>query len=374
MNETARRPRILHVHPTFDREGAALRCVQLINAFADVDHAVVSGDLERRGAAARLDPKRKVSWPAFPPLEGKPLPGRLKRLAAAMAGYDLICTYGWGAIDAAMAHTLFADVFKLPPLVHHEDGFEAGARKRTRSFYRRIALGRSAALVVSSRTLERAALEAWQQPRSRVRLIPGGIDTGAFAKASKRDALPRLIKRPGELWVGTMAALTKAMDLPALVHAFAPLPECCQLVIVGDGPERDAIVAEAEAHGVEDRVHLPGSIADPAKALGLFDVFALAPRTELFPVPVLAAMAAGIPVAASRSEDLGAMLATDNGPFLAAPGDGAGLTDALRRLTADKSLRKLVGEANRAKARAEYDEARMIERYRALYRALMGGK
>lgn len=375
MNDAARRPRILHIHSTFDRGGKELRCVRLVNAFADADHAIVSGDLDRRGAAALLDPKRKISWPVFPPLAGKPLPGRLKRLAAAMAGYDLVCTYNWGAIDAAMAHTLFADVYKLAPLIHHEDGFnedEATGLKRSRNLYRRIALGRSTALVVPSRTLERIALETWQQPRSRVRLIPNGIDTRAFARRPKRDALPRLVKRPGELWVGTLAGLRKVKDIPALVRAFAALPEPWQLVIVGEGPERETILAEAEAKGVEDRVHLPGFVADPAKAAGLFDIFALSSRTEQFPISVIEAMAAGVPVAAPRVGDIASMVATDNGPYLSAPGDEGGLSEALVRLAGDPALRKRVGEANRARARAEYDQATMVDRYRALYWRAMG--
>lgn len=375
MSEAARRPRILHIHSAFDRGGKELRCARLVNALAEADHAIVSGDPERREAAAWLDPKRKVAWPVFPSLSGRPLPGRLKRLAAAMAGYDLICTYDWGAIDAAMAHTLFADVFKLAPLIHHEDGFgddEAAGLKRSRNFYRRIALGRSAALVVPSRTLERIALDLWQQPRSRVRFIPNGIDTRAFAKPPKRDSLPRLVKRPGELWVGTLASLRKAKDLPALVRSFASLPDPWHLVIVGEGPEREAILSEAEARGVEDRVHLPGFVADPAKAVGLFDVFALSSRTEQVPRSVIEAMAAGVPVAAPRIGDVGAMVATDNGPLLSAPGDEAGLANSLARLAADPALRGRLGEANRAKAKAEFDETAMIERYRALYWGVMG--
>ena len=199
MTEVRAKPRILHLHSTFDAGGKELRCVRLINAFGgEAQHAIVSGDPQRRSAAALLSKRAIVAWQKFPSLSGRPLPGRLKNLASAMAGYDLICTYNWGAMDAVMAHTLFADVYKLAPLVHHEDGFnedEAGGLKRGRNLYRRIALGRSSALVVPSRTLERDPLETWDQPRSRVRLIPNGIDTRAYAKAPKADALPRLVKR-----------------------------------------------------------------------------------------------------------------------------------------------------------------------------------
>jgi glycosyltransferase involved in cell wall biosynthesis len=83
-------------------------------------------------------------------------------------------------------------------------------------------------------------------------------------------------------------------------------------------------------------------------------------------------MAAGLPVVAPRVGDLAAMVASENGPFLTAPGNEAELAQALAKLAADAALRKRIGEANRAKARAEYDEARMIERYRALYWGLMG--
>jgi glycosyltransferase involved in cell wall biosynthesis len=328
-------PRILHLHSSFDAGGKELRCVRLINAFGrEAEHAIVSGDPEHRSAAALIGKGVAVSWPRFPLLTGKPLPGRLKKLAAAMAGYDLVCTYNWGAMDAVMAHTLFADVYRLAPLVHHEDGFnedEAGGLKRSRNLYRRLALGRSAALVVPSRTLERIALEIWDQPRSRVRLIANGIDTRAYAKAPKRDALPRVVKQKGEFWIGTLAGLRKVKNLPALVRACAELPEEWQLVIAGEGPEREAILAEAAARGIEHRVHLPGFVGEPAKAVGLFDVFALSSHSEQSPISVIEAMAAGLPVAAPRVGDVAGMVATDNGPYLCAPGDEPGLAKASRR-------------------------------------------
>jgi glycosyltransferase involved in cell wall biosynthesis len=369
-------PRILHLHSSFDSGAGADRFVRLINGIGrEFAHAIVSGDVERRSAAASLDPKLAIAWPKFPPLAGKPWPARLKRIAGAMAGYDLICTYNWGAIDAALAHTLFADVYKLSPLVHHESGIEqgeAGHFEPGRNVYRRIALGRSAALVVPSRALERIALETWVQPRSKVRWIPTGIATAAYARRQKRDALPRVMKQKGESWVGTLATLSGDEGLPALVRALRDLPDEWQLVVVGEGPERDAILAEAEASGLEHRVHLPGSIPEPAKALGLYDVFALSPRSAQEPHTVIQAMAAGLPIAAPRIGDIAALVASENGPYLSAPDDEGELASAIRRLALDPDLRTRIGEANRSRARAEYDESSMIERYRALYRGLVG--
>ncbi len=369
-------PRILHIHSSFDPGGKELRCVRLINAFGGAAfNALVSGELDRRGAAALIEPM--IVWAKFPSLKGKPWPWRLKAMAAAMQGYDLICTYNWGAMDAVLAHTLFADVYKLPPLVHHEDGFnedEAERRKANRNVYRRIALGRASALVVPSHALERIALEEWQQPRSRVQRIPNGIATRAYAKKPKADVLPGLVKRKGEFWLGSLAGLRKVKNLTALVRALAYLGDEWQLVIAGDGPERGAILAEAEAQGIEDRVHLPGFVADPASLAGLFDVFALSSLSEQFPISVVEAMAAGLPVAAPAVGDVAEMVAEPNREFIVAPGDERALRRALATLAEGSALRKRIGEANRARARKEYDETAMIARYKALYWGLMDRK
>lgn len=370
-----KKPKILHLHSTFDAGGKELRCVQLINAWGgQADHAIVSGDLEKRGAARLIGSKPKVSWPKFPALQGKPTPGRLMALAKAMAGYDLICTYNWGAIDAVMAHTVFADTFKLAPLVHHEDGFnedEARRLKKRRNWYRKIALGRAAALVVPSARLEDIALNVWSQPRTRVRRIPNGIDTRAFAMSARRDVLPGLVKHKDEFWVGTLAGLRAVKQLGVLVRAMAQMPPEWQLVIAGEGPEREKLLAEAERLGIEDRVHLPGFVAEPHKVIGLFDMFALSSLSEQFPISVVEAMAAGLPVVAPRVGDIGAMVSSDNGPALVDPGDEAALAASLAKLANDPVTRKRMGQSNRQKAREEFDQKRMIERYKALYWGLM---
>jgi glycosyltransferase involved in cell wall biosynthesis len=353
-------PRFLHLHAAFDGP-AARRCARLIDAFGrEAEHAIVSGDPTRRGAAG-VGAKAKISWPKFPPLAGKPWPGRLKKLAEAMQGHDLVCTYGWGAIDAVLAHTLFADVYKLAPLVHHEDTAEG------RSFYRRIALGRTSALVVPSRTLEQIALQVWQQPRSRIRRIPSAIPTKAYGQKAKPGLLPNLIKRRGELWVGTFGEVD---DMAPLIRAFSGLPEEWQLVIADGAGGPDAAQSEAHRLGLEHRVHFAGPV-DPRGLTSLLDLFVLAPTADTFPQPVLEAMAAGLPIAAPAVGDVSAMVAAENLPFIVPPANETALGQALVKLALDGALRGAVGKVNKAKARAEFDEGKMVERYRSLYWSLM---
>lgn len=372
----APRLRVLHLHSSFDPGGKEMRAVQLMNAFGpEIAHSVVSAVPDALGAARAIDPAIQVDYPEFPALAGKPFPRRLQRLAQAMQGHDLVLTYNWGAMDAVLAHTAFAEVLKLPPLVHHEDGFnrdEADRLKWHRNLFRRIALFRAQRLAVPSQRLEHIARTAWKQPATKIRRIPNGIPVFAYGRKSAPDALPRVIKHPGEQWLGTLAGLRAVKNLPRLVRAFAPLPDHWQLVILGEGPERDAIRAEALRHGVGHRVHLPGHVAHPAAVMGLFDLFALSSDSEQFPISVVEAMASGLAIAAPRVGDVEAMVAGENRRFLSPPGDEAALAAALATLAEDAALRASVGTANRARAEAEYDEAKMIAAYRNLYAGVLG--
>ncbi|MBS0480601.1 MAG: glycosyltransferase [Proteobacteria bacterium] len=377
MNARRAGTRLLHLHSSFSPGGKELRAAKLMNAFGRAaEHSVVSAVPDELGAARAVDNSVIVDYSGdFPALSGRPFPRRLQALARAMLGYDLVLTYNWGAMDAVMAHTLFAEALGLPPLVHHEDGFnedEARRLKPSRNLYRRVALTRAQGLIVPSRRLEEIARQTWHQPRRMVHRIANGIPVHHYGEAVRPDALPRVVKRPDEFWLGTLAGLRAVKNLPRLVRAFARLPEEWQLVIVGEGPERDAIRAEAERLGVAHRLHLPGFVADPARVLGLFDLFALSSDSEQFPISVVEAMAARLAVVSPRVGDVEAMVAAENRPWLAPAGDDDALAERLAGLAADPAARKAIGAANRARAEAEYDEAAMVAAYRRVYAGTMG--
>jgi glycosyltransferase involved in cell wall biosynthesis len=373
----ARRLHVLHLHSTFDAGGKERRSVALMNRFGGaLDHSVVSaqpGALGARGLLARGVP---VHFPlGFPPLAGKLGVRRLQTLARGMQGFDLICTYNWGAMDAVMAHALFAPLYGLAPLVHHEDGFNADEAERLnprRNWFRRIALARASALVVPSRRLESVAQQAWHQPAGKVQRIPNGVDTAAYARKARADALPRVIKRPGEKWVGTLAGLRAVKNLPRLVRAFRALPENWHLVILGEGPERETILTQAMDLDIGHRVHLPGHVPDPALAVGLFDFFALSSDSEQFPLSVVEAMAAGLAVASPAVGDVAEIVADENSRYITPPGDDAALGAAMLELAQDELARRRVGAANRVLAMREYDESVMAAHYARIYAAALG--
>lgn len=366
------RPRLLHLHSTFNLGGKEARDVDLMNAWGDaLDHTLVSGVAGAMGARELIVPEVRVRDDVA--LAGRPSLARLRAVARAMRGYDLVLTFNFGAVDAVLARRLFGG----PPLVHHEDGFnedELGGQKRARRWLRRLALPAAHTLVVPSRNLERIAAATWGRAAT---YIPNGIEMAWFAQPPAPDAIPGFARREGEVVVGTLAGLRAIKNLPRLVRAFAAacarVPDvAARLVVVGRGPDEARIRAEAKRLGVADRLMMPGFLAHPHCYVGLFDVFALSSDSEQFPISLVEAMAAGLPAVSTRVGDVAEIVAPTNLPFLAHAADEAALANGLARLMADPGLRVTVGVANRAKVARDYSRAAMIARYEAVYSAAMG--
>lgn len=367
---------ILHVQGSFDLGGKEARIVQLMNHWGPrARHTMLIGNPGMNSARAAIDAGVDVRFPDdAPSISGRPSPARMRAIAGYMRGFDLVLSYNWGAMDAVMAHRLFARLMHLPPLIHHEDGFsadEAARLKPWRNLYRRLALGSAKALVVPSNRLEHIAIKAWRQAPGKVHNIPNGIDVRAYARPPRPDAIPGLDRSDGRIVVGTHAGLRPVKNLSRLVRIAAPLGDGIRLVIVGEGPDRRAIEAEARQLGCGSLL-LPGFLPRPQDYVGLFDVFVLTSDSEQFPIALVEAMAAGLPVVATDVGDVPAMLSPCNRPFIFAPSDEDGLRRALAQLVSDPNLRQRLGEANRHRAEEAFDDLGMISRYAALYGAVAG--
>jgi glycosyltransferase involved in cell wall biosynthesis len=138
--------------------------------------------------------------------------------------------------------------------------------------------------------------------------------------------------------------------------------------LVGDGPERAAVEAEIRRLGLDDSVRILGGRDDVGGILGRADVFVLASRSEGLPLSILEAMAAGLPVVASRVGGVPEAVVEGKTGFLVPAGDAAALAEALRRLVADPELRLRLGQAARERAQATFAIERFREAHLGLYR------
>ncbi|MCS6862104.1 MAG: glycosyltransferase family 4 protein [Abditibacteriales bacterium] len=167
------------------------------------------------------------------------------------------------------------------------------------------------------------------------------------------------------LWVGRF----QSQKCPAVViQAVADLD--VRLVMIGDGEQRKAMEVLVKRLEIQDRVTFIPSVpnSEIPRYYRSADVFAIATRYEGFCIPVLEAMAAGLPVVASDVPPIPEIL---GGTGYVVPNDPAAFRAAIKRLRSDASLRAELGR--RARERAESLDASIMEqRERDLYLELIG--
>jgi len=155
-------------------------------------------------------------------------------------------------------------------------------------------------------------------------------------------------------------------DFTTLLEAVRLVEAPCHVGLAGDGPGLGAVAAEVGRQGLSRRVELLGARADIPELLVRSDVFVLSSRSEGFPVSVLEAMAAALPVVATDVGGVAEAVEDGETGFLVPATDAEALARALERLLADGELRRRLGAAGRARALSLFD----LPRYRAAYEEL----
>ena len=364
-------PLLLHGFPTFDVGGAQVRFAAIANRFgARYRHAVVALD-GRSGCLERIAPGVPVHMVDSPVQKGEALPRAMLGIGRLLGRLkpDLLVTSNWGSIEWALTRMALPGL----PHLHTEDGFgpeESNGQFKRRMLTRRVAL-RNSTVIVPSRILLLAALQAWNLPARQVHHIPNGLDVSRFAPDGA-------VAAPGPAGdapvIGTVAALRPEKNIARLLRACALLRRDgvpLRLAIMGDGPQREMLEALAVELGIDAEVRFAGHMPDPAAAYRGMDLFALSSDTEQMPFSVLEAMASGLPVASTDAGDVRYMVAEENANLVVEQDDAA-LAGALRPLLLDAALRARLGADNRAKALRDYDQEAMFQAHAALIDRAIG--
>lgn len=356
-----RQRHLVHVFPSFNMGGVQVRFVALAQALGDrFRHTVIS--LNGDYAAAGLVPaSAPVSYAdPLPRLRSTYLRLRRFRRLLATLQPDLLLTHNWGAMEVVMANAI-----DRWPHIHLEDGFgpeEAHRQFRRRIWTRRLLLARSE-VIVPSRTLQRIATDAWGLDRRRVHYIPNGVAPLAVGPPPPPLGVDLPANVPRIVWAG---ALRREKNPLRLLRAFASMKHRAVLLVIGDGPERASVLAEADRLGVASRIRLLGNRTDARRIIAQSDVLVLSSDTEQMPLVVLEAMDAGLPIAATDVGDIHDMVAEENRRFVVPPDDAA-LGRALDALVSDAALRSRIGRANRTRQRALYALPHMVTAYETTF-------
>lgn len=166
-----------------------------------------------------------------------------------------------------------------------------------------------------------------------------------------------------------VARLARPKDPLLALDAFAQLREHrWHFTLVGDGPMRPDVEARLAEHGLQDRVTLAGTVEDVPERLAASQVFLLASRREGFPVSVLEAMRAGLPVVSTDAGGVSEAVVDGETGFVTPRDDSKALADALRTLITDARLRGTMGAAGRARYETEFAYPRHLRRIWSVYR------
>jgi len=258
---------------------------------------------------------------------------------------------------------LLAGVLTRTPMVAVIHGRTPPWRRRQQWLVRVVARGVQAYVCVSRDSAHYA--------EALLGLKPGSvhvIHNGALVTDGSPPPVP-----PGEVRVGAVGRLSPEKGLEVLVEALGAVPRC-RLVLVGEGPERPKLEELVQTLGLGERVDFAGWVDPPWTATWAFDVLAMPSFMEGFPLVIVEAMLAGIPVVASAVGGIPEIVVEGETGLLVPPNDAAALAHALRRIADDAELRGEMAARCRALALEHFTARTMAANFEALYRDLLTGQ
>jgi len=226
------------------------------------------------------------------------------------------------------------------------------------------------------------AMPSW--PRCRLVTVLNGIDVERFEDLGDGGATREHLGIPGDAPVVITVAVfrrQKRLDLwlEAAGEIVKSLPDT-HFIMVGDGPLRADVEAWRDSRGLGERVHLTGLQEDVTPFLAAADLFLLTSDFEGLPLAVIEAMAAGLPVVATRAGgvpdlvgDAGPADDLEAGGTILETGDVEGCVKAAVALLTNAETRDTRGAAARARVQRRFSVERMVREYEGLYRSLLNG-
>jgi glycosyltransferase involved in cell wall biosynthesis len=161
-------------------------------------------------------------------------------------------------------------------------------------------------------------------------------------------------------------------DQPTLMRSLKELgDQRVHLTLAGTGPNFDQGKALATELGVASSISFLGDRADIPELLAANHIFILSTHYEGFPISILEAMRAGMPIIATAVNGIPEQIIDGVTGLLVPPEDPTALAQAIKRLAADPILRQQLGQAAQAKFQREFTCTKMVEVTNQLYRTML---
>jgi glycosyltransferase involved in cell wall biosynthesis len=299
--------------------------------------------------------------------------GRLAKLLR-QERVDLIHAHQYGPFLYGIVARL---LWRRPPVLFTEHGRAyPDYPRRKRLVANRLLLERRDRVVGVGQAVRRALIRNEGIPARRVAVIYNGVDLAAFSNGGHPGTVRQELGiADEELLMLQVARLDYLKDHATAVRTLERVlcHRKARLVLVGEGPERGMIQELVAQHHLAPYVRFLGLRTDVARLLSAADLLLLTSRSEGIPLAVIEAMAAELPVVATRVGGVGEIIEDGRSGFLAPSGDHEALAQQVLRIASDPALGQQLGRCGRERAWALFSEGQMHARYHQLYQEMLAG-
>ena len=337
----------------------------------------------RRGHAVRvaavLSPSDQSPHPFVQALEADGIPTVILRLGVRdYAGErrairslcdryqpDIVHTHGFRSdvVDGSVARS------KGIAVVSTCHGFiDSDWRGRFYQWLQRRSLRRFDAVVAVSTPIE-ARLHAAGIPAQRIHLVPN-----CFSKRSEivtRGEARRILHLPEAPIIGWVGRLTPEKGADVALDALSRLKDpIARLAIVGEGRDEAALRARAAELGIGARVHWCGAIPNAGELFAAFDVFLLSSRSEGTPITLFEAMAAAVPIVATRVGGVPDVVDATSAQLVGSE-NAEGIMRALAEVFAYPDLARVRAARARRRLVDLFNAEQWVGRYESIYNSVL---
>lgn len=261
------------------------------------------------------------------------------------------------------------------PIVATAHGFSAGRDKLSRNEkIGRWFLKRVDRVIAVSDNVKTTLVDSGVNEEKLV-LLPNAIDFDYYAKPPEHDFRKEWDIASDGIIIGTAGRLAAEKAQANLIRAVSLLPEPIKnrvtVVIAGEGPEQERLLAAASEMRLADRVKLVGFVRDVRSFYHALDLFCLPSLTEGHPLTIMEAAACGVPVVASRVGAIGKLISDGVDGYTPEPGSVPQLAKAIEVILSPPDRGKKMGQTLRDKLHRDYDIGPWAAQISALYDGLV---
>jgi glycosyltransferase involved in cell wall biosynthesis len=205
----------------------------------------------------------------------------------------------------------------------------------------------------------------------RIQVVHDGVDLDCFQPVPLDEARLRLGLDPKQFVFGVFGRLSAEKGQSTAIEALFLLRRQgvdAQLVIAGDGADRETLEKSAQALGIGDSVLFAGFVEDVRELMSACDAVAVPSLKEGFGLAAVEAMALERPVVASNVGGLPEIVVPDQTGFLFSSGDPAALAQALSELAGNPPLAQSLGKQGRERGEECFDQTKQFEKVLAILR------